>query len=210
MTATAAIRKTYTLDEYFSLEEQSAVKHEFDHGKLIEMAGGTFDHNHICAHVMAALIAGLAQMNRYYRTYNSDMKVYLPMLQKVVYPDVSIILEAPEPFESRRDVLMNPLLIVEVLSDSTAAYDRGKKFEGYCSIPSFREYILVSQSEPFLEAFYLHDPETNLWKISRASGLDSKLFLHSIGVEIALQDVYRGITFEEVADRVPESLKVTG
>ncbi len=200
MTVTAAIEKTYSLEAYFALEDKSVVKHEFDNGELIEMAGGTFEHNHICAHVLAALIACLSQTGKYYRAYSSDMKVYLPEFQKVVYPDGCLILEAPESFAGRRDVLMNPLLIVEVLSDSTAAYDRGKKFESYRTIPSFREYILVSQSEPAVEVFFLHDAEAGLWKISQASGMDAKLFLHSIGAEIALQDVYRGLTFEAIID----------
>ena len=209
MTATAAIRKTYTLDEYFSLEEQSAVKHEFDHGKLIELAGGTIDHGLICSNIITLLNLFFSEKgNTPYFVFGSDVKLWLPNGNKILYPDASALMTPIELYPGRRDVLMNPLLIVEVLSDSTAAYDRGKKFEGYCSIPSFREYVLVSQSEPFLEAFYLHDPETNLWKISRASGLDSKLFLHSIGVEIALQDVYRGLTFEEMTDVVPENLIV--
>ena len=149
--------------EYLAFEEKSEVKHEFHDGKLIQMAGGTHNHNTISANIIGLLFSFFLKKETPCNTLTSDQKVYVPATNRVVYPDTTVYCGEPEFYLDRTAVISNPLLIVEVLSEETAEYDRTTKFENYCSIPSFREYVLVAQDRPFVEAFYLHDPETALW-----------------------------------------------
>ncbi len=183
--------KTYSFEEYLALEEKSEEKHEFNNGKLNPMAGGTFNHNTIANAIGALLYNFIIAVNKNCQVANSDMKIHIPITNRSVYPDVTVICNDPDFYLNSPSVISNPQLIVEVLSESTAEYDRTTKFENYCSIPTFREYLLVAQDRPFVEAFYLHDPETALWKISRASGLDASIKLLSIDCTLELKDVYR-------------------
>jgi Uma2 family endonuclease len=186
--------KLYTIEEYLALEEKAETKHEFDNGKIIEMPGAKFNHNTIAARIIAALIVALENMQKDCFVQTSDIKIQIPAADSFVYPDVAVVCEKPQFYADREDVLMNPLLIVEVLSESTARYDREKKFEKYKTLSSLREYVLVSQDEPFVEAFYLHDPENELWKISHASKLEASVHLHSIDVTLQLKDIYKQVS----------------
>ena len=185
--------KLYSFEEYLDLEEKSEVKHEFHNGKLIPMAGGTFNHNTISVNFGAALFNCFSKGGKDYSAASSDQKVYVPAINKGVYPDVTVCSGEPEFYPGKKTVITNPLLIVEVLSEETEHYDRTDKFDNYCSIPSFREYVLVAQDKPFVEVFYLHDPETGLWKISRASGLDASITLRSVDCVLSLRDIFRMI-----------------
>ena len=183
--------RTYSFAEYLALEEKSEVKHEFHNGKLLPMAGGTFNHNLIATTISALLYNFFLNAKKECHVLSNDMKVHIPVLNKWYYPDLTVLCEAPEFYLNSPSIISNPQLIIEVLSDSTETNDRTTKFENYCSIPSFREYLLVAQDRPFVEAFYLHDPETALWKISRASGLDASIKLLSIDCTLELKDIYR-------------------
>ncbi|MEZ4953125.1 MAG: Uma2 family endonuclease [Saprospiraceae bacterium] len=183
--------KTYSFEEYLAFEEKSEVKHEFHNGKLIPMAGGTTYHNLISGNIIRLLGNFFFDKELFCSALTSDQKVYVPSVNRSVYPDVTVVCGDFEFYLDSPSVITNPQIIVEVLSDSTAEYDRTTKFENYCSIPSFREYLLVAQDRPFVEAFYLHDPETALWKISRASGLEASITLLSIDCTLALKDIYR-------------------
>lgn len=185
--------KLYTIEEYLALEEKAETKHEFDNGKIKEMAGAKYNHNKIAAKIIIELGTQFKLKDSNCDVLGSDMKIYIPILDSFVYPDVAVICEKPQFYADREDVLMNPLLIVEVLSESTANYDREEKFEKYTTLPSIREYVLVSQDKPFVEAFYLHDPENELWKISHASKLEATVHLHSVDVTLKLEDIYKQI-----------------
>ncbi len=188
-----AQEKLYTIEEYLAFEEKAETKHEFDNGKIIEMPGAKFNHNTIAARIIFALITALDALQKNCIVQTSDIKIQIPAVDSFVYPDVAVICEKPEFYADREDVLMNPLLIVEVLSESTARYDREKKFEKYKTLSSLREYVLVAQDEPFVEAFYLHDPENELWKISHASNIAASVHLHSIDVTLKLEDIYKQV-----------------
>lgn len=195
MKPVAEEKKLYNFEEYLAFEAKSEVRHEFDNGKLTPIAGGTLYHNLISANLIGLLFNYFLKATSNCSTLTSDQKVYIPTTNRIVYPDVTVICEEPQFYLGSPAVITNPQLIVEVLSTDTEAYDRTTKFENYCSIPSFREYVLVAQDRPFIEAFYLHDPETALWKINRASGLEASITLLSLGCELALKDVYRGVKF---------------
>ncbi len=191
--------RLYTLEEYLTLEETSAVKHEFHAGKRIEMPGGTFHHNAIGMNIGYALIQAIDAADKNCHVLSSDMKIFIPEARRALYPDVAVLCEAPAFHADRRDMLLNPLLIVEVLSESTEAYDRGKKFHAYATLPAFREYVLIAQDKPMVEALYLQNPAENLWKRSVAEGLEATLTLYSINCTIALRDVYKRIEWEAPA-----------
>ena len=120
----------------------------------------------------------------------SDQKIYIPLANRGLFGDVTVYCGKPEFHDKNSYLLANPLLIVEVLSKSTQSYDKGEKFDLYRSLPSFREYLLVAQDKPSVQARYLQDPENDLWKYSNAEGLESSIRLQSIGMELKLKDIY--------------------
>ncbi|MFQ5445337.1 MAG: Uma2 family endonuclease [Saprospiraceae bacterium] len=190
--------KLMTFEEYIDFEEKSEVKHEFDNGKLIEMSGASLFHNRIFTSLMALLPHFLNQKKgNDFEVFGSDMKIFFPELDKAVYPDIVIIKGEPELSDTKTHSLSNPHLVVEILSKSTEKYDRTIKFDNYRTLSSLREYVLISQDEPLVEAFYLHDPENDLWKITRAHGLDASILLRSIECTLALKDVYHRVKFEQ-------------
>lgn len=185
--------KVYTLREYLSREERSLHKHEFHNGQIVRMAGGKSKHNEIATNITSAIKYTVKPLPQKYRVYNSDQKIYIEARDKAVYPDALVICEKPEYWEDREDLIVNPLLIVEVASGSTRTYDRGNKFLLYELLPSFREYVLVEQNKPQIEIWYREDENT--WKKSIIQDLNGAIFLKSIGVSIILADIYDNIEF---------------
>lgn len=192
MESTATETKRYTVEEYFELEKQSKEKLEFYNGKIEPMSGGTDIHNEIALKIGAALLYLLEDEG--YKVYNSDMKIYIPSVGTFVYPDAVVVCRQPEFYQGRRDIITNPLLIVEVLSPSTQGHDRGPKFFDYRSIPTFKEYLLVGQDRPHIVSFYREQEHT--WAEREAEGLEVSLLLKSVGCELPLGKVFKGVNFE--------------
>lgn len=185
-------RKIWTFDEYADAEELAEEKHEFHNGKRITMAGGTPPHNKISINIGTAINNALRHIDdENINVYSSDMKVFIPLTNKSVYSDLSIV--QGEPVMKRKDIILNPLMLIEVLSDSTEAYDRGVKFDNYQSLPTFREYVLVSQTSPLVAVFYLENPAENVWKLTENEGLEAVIELRSIGCTLKMTDIYWGI-----------------
>ena len=188
--------KLYTIEEYLEMEETSLVNHEYDNGKLIPMAGGTHQHSQIKARLIAALVYAIDQLGKGFVVYNSDIRMYLPNLAKFVMTDAAVTKETGKGAfpEAPIGVLTDPLVIIEVLSKDSESYDRGEKFARYRTISSFAEYVLVSQTEPRVETFV---KENGKWYIHEdASGMEAEVNLVSLGVKIALRDIYRNVSFE--------------
>lgn len=176
----------YTKKEYFDLVEQLETKLEYHDGQIFAMAGGTSDHNIIAGKTWRHLDEQLDDTDCV--VYNSDMAVYIQEYNRYVYPDASVVCE-PQTFEDAgRLRLKNPSLIIEVLSESTGSYDRGDKFLYYRSLPSFREYLLISSTRIFVEGWYREAPD--LWRMSSASSLDASIPIHSLNLELSLRSVY--------------------
>ena len=176
------------------MEERSIEKHHFINGEVIAMPGGTYYHRLIATNFTTALNNAIEEKQLNFQVLNSDMKVFIPRLISVVYPDAIVICSEPEFYKNRKDIILNPLLIVEVLSPSTAEYDQGTKFFDYKGIASFREYILVEQTVPFVTAIYKTSERT--WTDTEADGLDTSVFLQSINCTIDLKRIYKGVKFE--------------
>ena len=189
------ISRNYTITEYLAMEEHASEKHEYYNGKICKMPGGKFNHNLIAANIITALNNELDKRQTEHVVLNSDMKIFIPHIIAIVYPDAVVICKKPVFYEKRRDVILNPLLIVEVLSPSTEVYDRTEKFSFYKQIPSFKEYVLVEQNMPFVTASFKIAEQT--WRDSIAEGTEVYIHLQSIDCTIALSKIYKGVQFDD-------------
>jgi Uma2 family endonuclease len=176
-----------TYAEYLAAEQASETKHEFLRGEVFAMAGGTPSHAGLAMAVGAALSNALA--GRPCRVFSSDLRIRIEATDMSTYPDVAVICGSFEAAASDPHAAINPTLIVEVLSDSTEAYDRGEKFGHYRRLPSLRELVLVSQREPRLEAYF--KTAEGAWMLSEA-GAGEVLTLRSLaGVTLDTDAIYR-------------------
>lgn len=175
-------------EEYLSLERRAEFKSEYFDGVVYAMAGGSERHNLIAANVIIAL--GVQLRDRPCRVYPSDLKVSVPNSKRFFYPDVSVICGETRFADEARDVILNPVLVVEVLSESTEAFDRGKKFSSYQQLESLREYLLVAQDE-FVVEHYLRQEDG--WLYTKASGAEADLVLPALDCRIALGDIYNKV-----------------
>jgi Uma2 family endonuclease len=183
-----------TLDEYRAMEETHPERHEYRNGEIITMLGGSEAHSAIASNLLIYL--GFLLRETDFRLYNSDLRVWIPEYQCGTYTDLMVVNGFPEFNGERNDEILNPLLIVEVLSPSTETYDRGEKFRKYRSLPSFCEYLLVSQTEPYVEQYHNLDRNNNdrwLWQVY--SHQELAIVLHSLNVEVPLTEIYRRLNF---------------
>jgi Uma2 family endonuclease len=178
-------------EEYLALERKAEYKSEYIDGIIYAMAGGSERRNLIAANIIIAL--GTQLRDRPCRVYTSDLKIGVPSSTRFLYPDVSVICGEPQFASDEKDVILNPILIVEVLSDSTAAFDRGKKFLSYQQIDTLKEYLLVSQDEVLVECYARQSDNT--WVYFKMSGLDSPgLPLPHLECVLELRDIYNKVT----------------
>lgn len=184
-------RNGYTEVEYFAVDENSSERWEYVDGQIRAMAGGTTEHGQIAGNIIRTL--GNALVPKGCRVYGSDVKVHCGDGMNT-YPDVSVVCGSPHLHGGRRDIYANPLLIVEVLSDSTEADDRGPKFDHYSTITSLADYLLVSQDEA---RALLYTRAGDHWEMRDVRGRDAAILLPSVGVTLALDDVYALISFSE-------------
>lgn len=185
--------KRLTAEEYLEFERGSDIKHEFYNGRIYAMAGAKRRHNVIALNIGSEIREHLK--GRDCEAYPSEMRVFVPRFGLYTYPDVSVVCGKPEFQDAVLDTLLNPVLLIEILSDSTESYDRGKKFQHYRSIESLQEYVLVSQNEARIEK-YIRQGD-GFWVLSEAVGVDSSITFESIDCPISLAEVYDKIDFEE-------------
>ncbi len=185
--------KKYTLQEYLHREEKALHKHEFHNGQIVRMAGGKSKHNEIATNITTAIKYTVKSLPTKFRIYNSDQKIYIQALDKALYPDALVVCKEPEYWEGREDLIVNPLLIVEVASASTRSYDRGEKFLLYELLPSFCEYVIVEQNKPHVETWFRENETT--WKKSVKNTIADTIALQSLGITVSLSDIYDNISF---------------
>ncbi|NEP20009.1 MAG: Uma2 family endonuclease [Leptolyngbya sp. SIO4C1] len=193
MTVSASPVKTYTAEEYLALEVESELRSEFRDGAIVEMTGGTPEHNEITGMFIFLLRAALRKQP--YSIFVTDQRLWIPEANVYTYPDVMVTKRPPELKPGRKDTVMSPILIGETLSDSTQGYDRGEKFAHYRTIETFQEYVLVDQYRPQVEHYVKQAP--NQWLFTEYSGLETAFKLASVAVEIALADLYEAVEFNE-------------
>jgi Uma2 family endonuclease len=174
-----------TEEQYLHLEREAETKSEFHDGQMFAMAGGSPNHS-LLANRMGALLD--RQMPPGCRTFNSDLRIKVAAAGLYTYADCSVICGDLQYANDQRDVILNPLLIVEVLSPSTEGYDRGKKFELYRTIPTFREYLLVHQDRPHVEHYSRQDDGS--WLLRDHKELNDVLAIARLNIQIPLADLY--------------------
>ena len=178
-------RGPMTFAEYLALEAASETKHEFLNGEIFAMAGGTPEHGALTANVIRLL--GTALIDRPCIVYTSDVRIRVLATGLRTYPDVSVACGSIERDPEDKNTIVNPVALVEVLSDSTEAYDRGEKFAHYRRIPSLRDYLLVSQHESRIEHYRRNDDGTWTLRDVELAGVVQL----SIGCELSVSAVYR-------------------
>jgi Uma2 family endonuclease len=187
-------RATMTEAEYLEFERNSDTKHEYWGGEVFAMSGASEAHNLVYGSTYALLYMQLR--GKSCTAYPSDMRVKILAADLYVYPDISVVCGDKEYSDDRRDTLINPILIVEILSPSTERYDRGKKFQHYRELPSLQEYVLITQDSPRIEKYVRQ--EKGLWQFSDAVGLEAAIALTSIECTLALAEVYEQVTFSDL------------
>lgn len=185
-------RRRYTLEEYFDLELSSDARYEFWNGEIFSMSGVSESHAQIEWNLIASLRTRLREQSC--RGFPANMRIGVPTLPPYRYADLSVVCGQPA-FDKIGgvDVLTNPVLIVEVLSDSTEAYDRGDKFTHYKSITAFREYLLIAQHRPHVSQYVKQ--EDSSWSYREINEISATLALPSVGCMVGLNDIYQDVTF---------------
>jgi Uma2 family endonuclease len=182
-----------TPEQYLEIERKAEYKSEYYQGEMFAMAGASLAHNRL----VTAVTIGLGQQLRHgpCEVLGSDMRVAITATGLYAYPDVSVCCGAPQLMDGQMDTLLNPALIVEVLSPSTEAYHRGDKFKHYRSIETLREYLMVA-SESINADLCTRQPDGR-WILTSAGRLEDIIELHSIGCRLSLADLYEKVEFGE-------------
>lgn len=188
----SAIPKTkLTPEEYLEFERKSEERHEYFDGEIFAMSGAKRNHNKVVGNLSGLIWQHLKGKDCEF--YPTDMRVFVPATGLYTYPDLTVVCGEPQFQDDTFDTLLNPVLLIEVLSDSTESYDRGRKFQHYRSIESLQEYILVSQTEARVEKYVRHGD--GFWLLSEAVGLGSEIEFSSVECLIPLVEIYDKIDF---------------
>lgn len=185
----------FSPEEYLAMERVSEVKHEYFQGEIFALAGTSANHNQIVVNIIAALRPQMRK--RGCRIYASEMRVNIPHTGLYTYPDISALCGTPRFEDDHLDTLLNPAIIVEVLSPSTEQYDRGKKFEQYRTLASLAEYLLIAQDSYHLEHYIRQ--ENASWLLTEADSLEVDIDLPSIACRLTLAEVYEDVEIDTPA-----------
>ncbi|NJL91502.1 MAG: Uma2 family endonuclease [Coleofasciculaceae cyanobacterium SM2_1_6] len=161
-------------------------KSEYIDGEILPMAGGSTNHNQIALNISSLFNFAFRKLDYY--VYMGDVRLWIPQKRIYTYPDVMVVAGEPEYFPDRQDTILNPILIIEILSDSTERYDRQGKFRSYRTIPSFQEYLLVEQTEIGIEHYY--KTNNKQWSLQEYSAEDQTISLKFVDFVLDLEDLY--------------------
>ncbi|MEW5718747.1 MAG: Uma2 family endonuclease [Chloroflexota bacterium] len=181
-------KKFVTPEEYLLREAQAEYKSEFRDGEIFAMNGASLNHNQIIFNTAKVLDRLLER--KPCRVFSSDVRLYIDKRRLYTYPDVMVVCGKIELVPGRDDTLTNPRVIVEVWSDPTQEYDRGKKFAMYRDIPSLQDYVMIDQTRPYIEYFRR---DQQFWVLETLEGTDAVLTLHALECEIALSAIYEKV-----------------
>lgn len=189
MTIASSKPKVYTEEEYLTLEVESDIRSEYRDGEIIPMTGGTPEHNRISINLV--MLLKLALKGKPYITFAIDQRLWIPQANTHTYPDVMVL---PDPISlksGRKDTVVDPIFVAEVLSKSTQSYDRGDKFAIYRTMPTLKEYLLIDQYRVCVER---HEKQTeSQWLLTEYKDLQDKVDLFSVPVQLPLSNIYENI-----------------
>ena len=186
----AAQPKTFiSQEDYLTGERQATEKHEYFEGEVFAMSGASFNHNQIASSLMVSV--GSYLKGKKCNIFGSDLRVHIPLNTLYTYPDLSIVCGKPQFVDEVFDTLLNPKVIIEILSTSTKDYDKGSKFTLYRSIPSLEEYILVDSEQVFVERFFKN--KEGSWTLVEYKVLEDHLAISSIEYSLTLSEIYANV-----------------
>lgn len=186
-----AKQKVMSPEEFMAWERGQEFKHEYYAGEIVAMTGASLAHNRIAANLVRRL--GNQLDGSRCQVYVADLRLFIPQTGSAFYSDVLVVCGKPELLDAQRDVLLNPKLVIEILSPSTERYDRNKKFRGYQAIESLDEYILISQDEKLIEQFAR---DGDAWRYVAWLPKSGRVELKSIQAVLDFDEVYEGVEIE--------------
>lgn len=197
-TTTLRQTKKYTPEEYLALEDEAEYKSEYWDGYIIPLhgeppalVGANVNHVQIVTNLIEVLSPRLKKKEC--RTFSNDLKIWIPNREKFLYPDVVVVCGKLDFYKSRQDIVTNPKLIIEVLSDSTAVFDRSEKLWLYQTIETLQEYVLISQEKAVVEQYHKRDDAN--WIYRATIGIESAVNFESVELEAKLKDIYELVEF---------------
>lgn len=183
--------KKYTLLKYLREEAKSIEKHEFINRKMVKTPAFNGSCNIILANLNSTIAQAVEDIEENYVIFSPNQKIYFPKLDEVVYSNLSAVCEKPIYWDDEELLLINPILVVEVLSKSTQKYDCTGKFDKYKTLESIREYVLIRQDQCYAEVWYREKP--GLWKETIINDISNVLPLQSVGIELSLLRIYKNV-----------------
>ena len=182
--------KHYSEEAYLAFEKNSTEKHEYKQGKISVVPVDSHKHDAIVSNVSETLKSILKTKELNYEVLDDNTKIYIDSADAYVYSDGFVVCGEMKYHRDEQDGIINPALIIEVLSENSVNYDRGAKFRKYCALPSFKEYVLITQNEPVVEVLIR---DIDCWKMTTTIGLDKSVRLNSLDIEIPLSLIYKNI-----------------
>jgi len=192
----AVKKEKYTEREYLEIERQAETKSEFYGGEFFAMAGASREHNIICSNINYLLMRQVRK--RRCEVYMSDMRVYASNYGLYTYPDVTLVCGEPHFIDGVFDTLLNPSVLVEVLSKTTEDYDKNQKFDFYRSIDSLKYYLIVRQNRPYVEVW--NKVKEDFWEVQFCDKLEDVARLDNLELTLELAEIYEKIEFKEEDD----------
>lgn len=187
--------QSYTHAEYFALEAQVETKYEYYQGHVVAMAGASLNHNRLVRNLTTALTNALA--GKPCEAFSNDLRLQIEQRDIFTYPDVMVVCGQPLLFEKRADTITNPIVIIEVLSESTERYDRSDKFHAYWTLETLKEYVLINQYQMRVE--YFRWVSAKEWQLLVFSKPEERVRLVSLAVELSLAQIYQDVSWESSA-----------
>lgn len=187
-----------SVEEYLQIEAEGDIKYEYHNGQIFSLAGGTINHGLLCANIYTEIRNKLKANDANCKPLSSEIKLHVKSKRynSFLYPDTMVICGDLETSDTNQNAVKNPVLIVEVLSKSTADYDRGDKFHIYRQIPTLQEYVLIEQDKYIVDIHY-KSTESDLWRITRIEGKDKMIKFQSLDIAIAMQDLFFDVEIEK-------------
>jgi Uma2 family endonuclease len=189
----ANLNPRLTPEQYLAIEREALVKSEYFNGQMFTPAGASKNHVLVNGNFFAEIRQQLK--NKPCEVYSNDMRTYIPRTGLFTYPDIVVVCGEPQFIDKNLDTLLNPILIIEILSQTTEKYERNEKFEHYRSIPSLDEYVLVFQEKPRVESHLRQADES--WLTRFFAGMNAEVLLTSIDCKISMIEIYDKVNFEE-------------
>lgn len=190
--AVAYGKQKFSIEEYLEMENTSIEKHEYYKGEIFAMSGAKMPHNTISKNLFGCLYVKLK--GKKCQPYGSDVRMHIDSNTLFTYPDISIICGEPITLNDDEYNVLNPTVIIEILSSSTKNYDRGEKFKLYRDIPTLKEYILVDSESIHIEVFRLN--ENNHWELEEYDSVEEELYIKAIDERLLISEIYEGVKME--------------